>query len=52
MFINKYKQLNIIKYLNRFLKKIKAIKFYLGEFKKDNFIKLKIYLKKITKLKV
>lgn len=44
VFINDYKELDIVKDYNILLKKMKKFKLYLVKFNKDDVIKTKIYL--------
>lgn len=39
MFINEYKQFNILKNYQKFLKKIKGIQLYIIEFEENNIMK-------------
>lgn len=48
MFIDKYKQSDIIENCSNFLKKIEKLKLYMVEFDKDSTIKPKIYLSDYT----
>lgn len=43
MFINRYKQLDIVKDHKIFLNKIEELKLYIVEFDKDGIIKSKVY---------
>lgn len=44
VFIDRYKRLNVIKDRNNFLRKMEDLKPYMIKFKKDDKIKLNVYL--------
>lgn len=44
MFVNKYKQLNVVKNCKIFLNKMEKLKLYIIEFDKNGIMKPKIYL--------